>query len=175
MTVLEALHYPPTGSCVVVRTEGFVPWVIRRATRSPFDHALITVDDAGTIVEAEPSGARRGHISEYAHSRMAIDAGEPVTARQRAQIAEAADGMAGVHYDDLAIADLGLQALGWHWNWLASKAGGEHELICSALCVVAARAAGLDWLCGKTDPEQVTPGDLARRPVMRAWDLFARP
>ncbi len=172
MPGITPLHYPPAGTCVVVRTRGFVPWVIRRATRSWCDHALIVTDDHGTIVEAVPGGVRTGHLSEYARCPMAANTEEPVTAASRRLIAAAAQTMAGTPYNDLAIVDDGLGALGWHWQWLARHAAGDHELICSALCVKAAAFAGLDWSCGKTDPEQVTPGDLARRPYMREWHLF---
>jgi hypothetical protein len=172
VSAIAPLHYPQAGCYVVVRNPGFVPWVIRAATRSWADHALITTDDQGTIVEALPGGVRMGHLSEYVRCRMAVNTEEPATAAMRRNIAAAAIGMVGVPYDDLAIADDGLDSLGWHWKWLAERAAGEHELICSALCVLAGRAAGLDWLCNKPDPLQVTPGDLQRRPYVREWSIF---
>lgn len=161
--------WPPIGSYFVVRTHGFVPWVIRRATHSWADHAGVVTDPDGGIVEAEPGGARRGHLSEYAGCRIAVNLGEVMTDVQRDRVAVAALGMVGVAYNDLDIADLGLEALGAHWRRLARWASDDGELICSQLVAKAGQAADVDWLCGRDNPVQVTPADLARRPTMQPW------
>jgi uncharacterized protein YycO len=163
-----ATPWPAPGLYFVVKTHGFVPWVIRRATRSPFDHAGVILED-GAIVEAEPGGVRLGHLSEYYGCRIAINSGDEITVQQRAAVVAAARATIGIRYDDLAIADDGLETLGVHWQWLARRAAGNGELICSALVARAGRAAGLDWSCGQPDFEQVTPALLARRPGMQPW------
>lgn len=163
-----AFPWPTPGLYFVVKTHGFIPWVIRMATRSAFDHAGIVLED-GAIVEAEPGGVRLGHLSEYYRCRIAINSGEETTVQQRTAVVATARAMVGVPYDDLAIVDDGLESLGWHWQWLASHADGNGELICSQLVAKAGEAAGLDWRCGAATAAEVTPADLARRPGMQPW------
>jgi len=163
-----AVPWPAAGLYFVVKTHGFIPWLIRRACHSWADHAGVVLED-GAIVEAEPGGVRLGHLSEYYGCRIAINSGEEITAQQRAAVVAAARATIGIHYDDLAIADDGLETLGVHWQWLAKRAAGNGELICSALVARAGRAAGLDWACGQPDFEQVTPAMLSRRSGMQPW------
>lgn len=163
-------RYPPAGLYFVVGTHGFVPWVIRRGTHSRYDHAGIVVDHDGGTVEAEPGGVRRGHLDDYDGCRLALNIDEDTTVDQRRSVAAAAVSMLGTPYNDLDIVECGLEALGWHWRWLAKLAAGDHELICSQLVAQAGTAAGLDWRCGQPDPCQVTPAMLARRPGVRARD-----
>lgn len=163
-----ASPWPDAGRYFVVKTHGFVPWVIRRATRSFADHAGVVLED-GAVVEAELGGVRLGHLSEYYGCRIAINSAEEMAVEQRATVAAAAKAVIGVPYDDLAIVDDGIEALGWHWRWLARRAADNGELICSALVARAGHAASLDWSCGQPDFEQVTPAMLARRPGMQPW------
>jgi uncharacterized protein YycO len=163
-----ASPWPAAGLYGVVKTSGLVPWVIRRATHSQFDHAFVVLED-GAVVEAEPAGVRLGHLSEYYGCRIAINSAEEMSVEQHAAVVAAAKAMIGVPYDDLAIVDDGIEALGWHWRWLARHAAGNGELICSALVARAGHAASLDWSCGQPDFEQVTPALLARRPGMQPW------
>lgn len=163
--------WPQAGLYFVVKTHGFIPWVIRRATRSPYDHAGIVVDYNGGIVEAEPGGVRRGHLSEYAGCRIAINAAEDTSVTQRATVADAAVRMLNTPYDELAIVDDGLEALGWRWRWLAKRAASNGELICSQLVAIAGHSAGLDWSCRQSSFAEVTPAMLARRPGMVPWHL----
>lgn len=156
---ITAPWFPPAGSFVVVSTSGFGGWVIRRATHSWADHALIVVDDAGSIVEAEPGGVRRGHLSEYSGRQMkAFTQG---TGDQRTRVAQAAISMIGVPYDDLDIVDIGLDEIGIHWGWLQRLVEKQHSLICSQMVAKCGAAAGLDWSCGQTDLALVTPAMLA--------------
>lgn len=162
-------YYPPAGTYGVVRTRGLIPWIIRAATKSPYDHAFIVVDDEGAIVEAEPGGARHNRIDDYEGHRIALNLGETTTADQRRIIAQAATDAVGEPYNTLGIIDDGLESLGARWAWLAKYAAGDGEVLCSQLVAVCGRKAGLDWLCGKAYPGEVTPADLARRPGMQPW------
>ena len=65
MSVLPLPAGVGPGSYGVVRTSGFVAWTIRKLTRSTYDHAFIVTGFDGTIIEAEPNGARIGQITEY--------------------------------------------------------------------------------------------------------------
>jgi len=163
-----ASPWPTAGRYFVVKTHGFVPWVIRRACHSWADHAGIILDD-GAIVEAEPGGVRLGHLSEYYGCRIAINSAEEVTVDQRVTVVATAKEMIGKPYNDLAIVDDGLESLGWHWHKLAKWASDDGEVVCSQLVALAGQAAGLDWRGGAQTTTEVTPGDLARRPGMTPW------
>lgn len=163
--------WPLAGLYFVVQTHGLFPWIVRRATHSAFDHAGIVTDPDGGIVEAEPGGVRRGHLSEYAGCRIALNSDEDMTVAQRAVVAEAALGMVGLQYNDLAIIDDGLNALRWHWRWLARHAATDGEVVCSQLVALAGSNAGLNWRCSQMSFAEVTPAMLARRPEMRSWSV----
>lgn len=163
-------NYPEAGRYGCVATPGFGPWLIRVGTRSWANHVFITIDDHGTVIEAEPGGVRKANIGEYHGDRLMLNLHEPCTAQQRATIAETAAGLIGVPYDDMAIVDDGLEAIGVRLRWLAKMANAKHEIICSQLVSYCGNAAGMDWSCGKASYSEVTPGDLARRTgYMAAW------
>lgn len=161
--------YPGIGRYVVVKTGGFPAWVIRRATHSPFNHAFIVVSDDGDIVEAQPGGAVKSHISRYQGCQMAYNASEAYIGDDAEAIAQKALSLAGVPYNDIDIAELGIESLGHPWNWLAKIAASDGEMICSQLVVVCGKSGLMDWQCGKPTPADVTPGDLGRRPVMETY------
>lgn len=163
-----AAPWPAAGLYGVVKTHGLVPWIIRRATRSAFDHAFVIVED-GAIVEAEPGGVRLGHLSEYYGCRIAINSAEEVTVQQRAVVMATAKSMVGKPYNDLAFADDGLESLGWHWRWLLKRAAGDGEVVCSQMVALCGQAAGLDWRGGADSPTETTPAMLARRAGMQPW------
>lgn len=163
-----ASPWPAAGLYGVVKTSGLIPWIIRRATHSQFDHAFVVIED-GAIVEAEPGGVRLGHLSEYYGCRIAINSGEEMTVQQRIVVATTARAMVGKPYNDLAIVDDGLESLGWRWRWLVKRASGDGEVVCSQLVAIAGHAAGLDWRGGAATSAETTPAMLARRPGMQPW------
>lgn len=164
--------WPVAGRYGVVKTFGWVPWLIRRATHSQFDHAFVIVED-GAIVEAEPGGVRLGHLSEYYGNRIAINSAEDMTVAQRTAVVATAKQMIGKPYGDLQIVEDGLESLGWHWRWLLNRAAGDGEVVCSQLVALAGQAAGLDWRGGADSTTEVTPAHLARRPGMTPWSYPA--
>ena len=169
------LTFPEPGSYGVVKTHGFVPFMIRMLTRSRYDHAFIVINDAGDIVEAEPDGARTGNIGEYAGLPMLINSGEAMTDTQRAAVIAAARGYVDVPYAFLDIVRLALASLGIGWRWLTAEADDERAMVCSTLVAACGQSAGVaDWLCGEPCPALVRPADLARRPGMQPWPLNPR-
>jgi uncharacterized protein YycO len=162
--------YEP-GRYVCVGGRGFVPTVIKLATRSKYAHVVIVETSDGGIIEAMPGGVRRAHISAYAGLPAASNLAERITSTQQANIVAAAQAMIGTPYNDLAIADDGLESLGLIWRWLANFANGDHEVICSQAISMMGAAAGLDWSCGKRDLSEVTPANLARRPWVTSIDI----
>lgn len=157
----------PVGQYVCVDTPGWAPWLIKIGTLSRYDHVFVIVSPDGDIVEAEPGGARKAHISKYAGRRM-IRSNDTMDSTATNTIVKNALSMVGVPYNDLAILDDGLESLGLFWSWLANLADGDHEVICSQLVALCGQAAGLDWLCGRKHASEVTPANLARRTGMIA-------
>jgi hypothetical protein len=163
-----ASSWPSAGLYGVVKTHGLIPWIIRRATSGWADHAFVILED-GAIVEAEPGGVRLGHLSEYYGCRIAVNSAEEMTVAQRTTVAATAKTMIGKPYNDLAIADDGLECLGWHWRWLLKRASGDGEVVCSQMVALCGQAAGLNWRGGAASNTETTPAMLARRPVMQPW------
>lgn len=160
MTTLEAGRY------VCVGTPGFAGWLIRRVTRSRYNHVFITGPD-GSIIEATPrEGMRRAAITEYAGRPACANTAEPMTGSERAAVWAKAQTMLGDGYNFIADAGIGLTDLGWHWRLLIRIAGAGKLLMCSQAVVICGEAAvpPMPWMCGKASPAQVAPGDLANRP-----------
>jgi hypothetical protein len=165
---------PEPGRYGVVRTNGWVPAIIRFLTRSRFDHAFIVIDpEPGTgrarIVEAEPGGARIAYLDEYDPATVLIT-DEPLTDTQRAAIVRDAVRLVGTPYGFVDILRLALM-LTIHRAplWLAKRADLERAMICSQLVAAVGQDVGLDWLCGPSSPASVTPGMLGARIIARAW------
>ncbi len=148
-----------------------IPTLIKVATRSRFVHVVMIETGDGGIIEAMPGGVRRAHISRYAGLPAVCNLAEPMTSVQQSQILTAARGMLGTRYNDLAIADDGLESLGVFWGWLADLAGGDGEVDCSQAVAKMGAAAGLDWSCGRNNLSEVTPANLARRPWVMPIDI----
>lgn len=151
------------GSYGCVRTSGWQAWFIRVGTRSKFNHAFIVMDTAGRIIEADPGGARWAHISDYGNDPKVFDDGEQLTLQQRQQVMAKAQVLLGTPYGWLDIVCLAARCLGLRWQWLTRRADDEKAMICSQLVAVCGEAAGVNWLCGREAPAEVTPGDLADR------------
>jgi uncharacterized protein YycO len=159
MTGIRAGHY------VCVQTPGFLAAIVRKACKSPVDHAFIVIDN-GLIVEARLTGVRIGELSEYAGHLAFANVAEPMSPADRDKVCAAAELMAARPYNYPAILELALGDLGWHWKLLIRLAGADHAFICSQLVALAGKAAGLDWDCGTLggNDGQVTPAMLAQRP-----------
>lgn len=151
------------GRYVCVSTPDWFGWLIRKVTRSKVNHAVL-VTGPGEIIEARPSGMRKGLLSEYAGRYAVANTAEPMTQEQRIAVAAEAERLLGVGYNWAADADIGLEDLGWRLRWLARIAGADRLLMCSQAVVTEGKAGGMDWQCGKASPDQVAPGDLANRP-----------
>jgi hypothetical protein len=162
------------GRYVCVSTPGFAGWLIRTVTRSPVNHAVI-VTGPDEIIEATPSGVRRGTLSQYAGRYAVANTAEPMTQEQRIEVAAEAEKLLGDGYNWAADADIGLEDLGLRLRLLARFAGGGKLLMCSQTVVLCGKAAALDWLCGKPSPDQVAPGDLANRPGVEPVVLASEP
>jgi cell wall-associated NlpC family hydrolase len=149
---------PQLGDFGVARTNGWAaPW-IRLVTRSTVNHAFVYVGN-GQIVEANPSGAAVGKVTEYPHaiwSHMAL------TTQQRHAIANAADTLVGTPYSWVDDACIGLADLfGWHVpEPVRHRLNRRDRLMCSQLVDRAYTKAGVHLFPdGRLDGD-VSPGDL---------------
>lgn len=154
------------GRYVCVATPGFAARVIRRVTRSKFNHSFVVGPD-GAIIEATPrEGIRLAKLSEYAGMPACANTAEPMTDSEREAVWAKALTLVGVEYNWAADADIGLADLGWHWRWLARLSGAGKLLMCSQAVVTAGEGPEppMNWMCGKASAAEVSPGDLAKRP-----------
>lgn len=155
------MNAPEPGTYGCVKTSGFYPWLIRKGTRSEYNHAFI-VGFNGEIFEAEPGGARMRRLEEYEGCEMVFSK-DVLTTRQRSQIVVRAETLLGTPYGWTDIARLALSSRGVAWDWLTHAADAERAMICSQLVAVCGESADVDWNCGQESPAAVTPGMLAAR------------
>ncbi|MCW2904037.1 MAG: hypothetical protein JWO67_6302 [Streptosporangiaceae bacterium] len=159
MTAIEPGRY------VCVKTKGFIPWIIRRATKSDYDHVFI-VGYGGQIIQAESGGVQIAALSGYAGAELVANVAEPMTDVQRAAVVAAARALVGDEYNFATIVDQGFTYLGLHWRLLLRLASAKRVFDCSQLVVVCGADAQppMAWMCGRSNTALVTPADLARRP-----------
>jgi cell wall-associated NlpC family hydrolase len=121
------------------------------------NHAFVYVGD-GQIVEANPSGAAVGKVTEYPHaiwSHMAL------TTQQRHAIANAADTLVGTPYSWVDDVCIGLADLfGWHVpEPVRARLNRRDRLQCAQLVDTAYAKAGVHLFQGRV-PGDVSPQDL---------------
>ena len=153
------------GRYLCLQTQGLVPWMIREATRSSYDHVAVVLPRK-RVAEAEPGGVRISPLSKYAGCLAAANVNEPMTSAQLERVWRKAQSLVGTPYNFAAVGEDGCEALDPHWRMLLHFAEAPHRLDCSQMAALCGSAAvpPLDWLCGKAAPCEVTPADLARRP-----------
>ena len=174
-TVVTVDRMPSAGAFAVIRTGGFIGWVIRVLTRSRFNHAAIGTG-AGTLLEATPvRGIIESPVNEYAVAAVAwFGQGSshtlsPMSQQQRATIVAFGRAHLGVRYGFLDISALAIDALAedhggavlrWAQRRVRARLMRSDRMICSQFVAAAYSAAGITLVPGKMAC-QVTPGDLA--------------
>lgn len=144
------------GDIGVVRTHGLAAWFIRFGTHSPVNHAFVYVG-RGLIVEAKPDGAVLGHLSEYRDvTWLSLDLPDAT----RVKVVTAALSLRGREYGWLDIVALALDCYGFRSRWIFERVERTDRLICSQLCDLAYRMAGVELFHDGRLPCEVTPGDL---------------
>ena len=149
------------GDYGVVKTNGWVGFLIRLGTISRWNHAFVYVGD-GKIIEANPTGVAVSPVTKY--PKVAWNQHESLTDAQRITIVAEARKAIGKPYSFgtitlLVMRILGLKALSR--LPLVKKLASKNGYICSELVSECYTKAGFD-LCGKAD-YLVVPGDLAER------------
>lgn len=154
-------------------------FAIRHFTHSKYDHAFVILDaDKGTILEAQPHGARVSNISEYKGLPMVFSKdsvfGSPptVTPVVLNALADGAKQFIGKPYGFLDIVYLGM-TLGvdpdgdsWICKHVLPHVLDTAREICSQLVAAFGQLFHTDWRCGQRYTQLVTPGLLASRASM---------
>lgn len=125
-----------------------------------YSHAGVIVDDEGTIVQAEPGGARYGNIHDYDFEGYVISDWDLPEVKLNA-IAGQARQLIGVPYSFLDY--VSLVALRFHIRpkWLLNYVANSKHLICSQLVDVAFNNAGVQMFNDNRFPGDVDPENLA--------------
>ena len=149
---------PELGDFGVVRTGGWAGRLIRWATRSPVNHAVLYVG-GGQIVEGEPNGAALSPVSRYGN--RVEWANWPLTPTQRGVIAQWGRAHVGTPYSWLDCLEIGLvDRFGWAPGWMRSRLRSNRTLMCSQLVTAAYDAAGVHLFDDGRPAGGVSPGDL---------------
>jgi hypothetical protein len=142
---------------------------------SRFSHAGVIIDADGTVVEAEPGGARIGHLSAYAGQPLLvcdgpvmsvverIRPGSPTTFSEvwrRAVVSEARK-LVGTPYSGADYLALALLHLHLPSQWIRRRIESSGHLICSALVDRAYMNAGIHLFSDGRLVGDVMPADLA--------------
>ena len=152
---------PRAGDIGLVRGRGLLMWLVRVVTRAPYGHAILLTGDS-TIVEAQPSGARRTE-NRHRDVHWCTNLSRDLTDVQRSQIVVWALAHLGTPYSWVDDLEIGLVELfGWAPRWMRRRLASDQTLMCSQLCVAAYRlGADVELFPGKPDGAE-SPGDLWR-------------
>lgn len=153
---------PLVGSYGVTATRGFVGWAIRLFTFSRVNHAFV-VGPNGLIVEAQPGGARVGHIDQYPSARFNIH--DEIDDATRWKIWQTALGFTtanqgrGIGYGWIDDAALFLRFFRIWIPAINRRIAREDRLQCAQLVTLAYERSGVT-LFDNEQPMAVDPGDL---------------
>ena len=165
MTVPRTPPPAPAGDIGLVVMRGDLGRVIRVGQWldgdgfENYEHAFVSLGD-GSVVEAEPGGARRDPLAKYAAFDVTWLRCPP---RYGAAVAEAAFHLIGTPYSFLDYAALATHRLHVPAPGLRGYISDTGHLICSQLADEAARRGGWHLFDDGRWPGYVTPGALFKR------------
>ncbi len=150
-----------TAQFFVVRTTGPMAWLIRRVTRSRFNHAGVCISDSLTV-EAEARGAIIGDLDRYSGDAIAFS-NYALTECESDAIVRAALGLVGTPYGWADLLWLGLLQYGFRRSRIiAALVDRRDRLVCSQLVALVYLSEGIELSDDPLMPLDVTPGDLGR-------------
>jgi hypothetical protein len=143
---------------------------------SRWTHAFIVLND-NTVIEAEPGGARIGHLSAYAGRPLLVsdapvqewlrDDYRPGALRStdelwiRGRLTTAARSLVGIPYSALDYAALALLHLHLPSTWVRDRVQRSGHMICSQLVDAVYARAGIRLFTDGRRPGDVMPAHLA--------------
>jgi len=166
------------GDYFLGQISGFTGFLIRVGQllcgdASRYTHAGVVLDD-GTVVEAEPGGARITPLSEIERDDEPVAFSRfPLTDDQRAAIVKAARGYEGTPYSFLDYLSIALETLHLGFGWTKKRVQSSGHMICSQLVDQSYQDAGIHLFEDGRFPGDVTPGDLAY--VGSVWNYKTGP
>lgn len=152
------------GDIALVRTSGFVGWVIRVVTRSPYNHVRLVATDHGIVLEANPTGAELGSVQP---GDVIVEV--PLTDEQRDRIPAITMQLLGKPYGFLDVLALGLSRLGIRPLPVQRRIVNPRTLFCSQLVDLAWSRVGFEAFDDGRLPRDVTPGDLNDLAARESW------
>lgn len=174
------MTYQP-GSFFLAAAEGWAGYGIAlgealAGSPSRYTHAGVILDADGTVLEAEPHGARIGNVRAYKHTlisdgpvrQWALDWADryPGASRvpipeKRATIVEEARKLVGVPYSALDYFALAALHLHLPSTWIRHRVQTSGHMICSQLVDAVYERAGIHLFDDGRLPGDVMPSDLA--------------
>jgi hypothetical protein len=141
---------------------GLWPWRrYRKRLPKGWPTHVFWVLNNGTIVEAQPGGARIGHISDYA-DRQVLYSKLPLTDEQRARVDAVGRSFEGVPYNWFDYLYLALWRVHIRPTWLRNRVRDSGHMICSQLVDKGEEMIGMNLFIDDRLNQDVTPGQLFR-------------
>lgn len=165
----------PVGGLVLVPASGWQGYGIALAELacgkpSRYTHAAILVSPDGGLVEAEPHGARTGHVEDYPHARICdlpvFDAPASLGSRSelRRRVRDNALRHAELRTPYSYLDYLAIAALHWHLpsERIRARVQSSGHMQCAQLVDAIYRESGIHLFWDGRLSGDVTPADLAQ-------------
>lgn len=167
MTGIEQVVHevPQPGDIGLTSVVGPVGWGIRLGQWlngsgfGVYEHAFLVLDN-GTLIEAQPGGARIVGLDEDAGRRVLYVAPDGLTDKQRAAICTAAQRYVGTKYSFLDYAAIAAHRFRLPIPWLRRYVASTRHQICSQLVDQCYQDADVHLFQDGRWPGWVTPADL---------------
>ena len=140
------------GDFFVVRTTGWMAFLIRVFTRSEWNHAGVYVG-SGQIIEANPDGVKVSLLTKY-DTCPQLWSDLKLTPTQSTHVVASACAQLGLGYGFRDVAAIALSTIGIRIPWLHEP----NTRFCSQLVAISLK----DELVFTKSVDAVTPADLAR-------------
>lgn len=148
---------------------GAWPWTRykNRLERGYPTHVFLVLK-GGYIFEAQPGGARIGHIEEYADREVLLSK-LPLMDEQRARVTEIASRYEGVPYNWFDYLYLALYRFGIKPEGLKRRIQDNGRMICSQAVDKIEEEIGMNLFTDGRLNQDVTPGDIFRLVNEKGW------
>jgi hypothetical protein len=146
----------------LIRTKGFLSWLIRFGTRSDYNHCVVAISHT-SVVSAEQSGVQILPVSAFPDAKWSHF---PLNGTQTSKIlafliGDGTHGQLGKRYGVWTFIWYGAaRALGIRTpDWIKRRLADRSSWICSQLCDAAYQAAGIHLFRDHRFQGEIVPGD----------------